>query len=87
MSDSYRLNSPKPRWTQEGVVSTPKNRRESCIRFQGSAILWSAGAVGESEVLDYRTGNRQTEVNITARVNGWYVWLWLYAYSRWKLDV
>ncbi len=30
--------------------------------------VWSAGAVGESEVLDYRSGNRQTEVNITARV-------------------
>ncbi len=49
--------------------------------------VWSAGAVGESEVLDYRSGNRQTEVNTTTRVNGWYEWLWLYAYSRWKLDV
>ncbi len=49
--------------------------------------MWSAGAVGESEVLDYRKGNRQTEVNITTRENGWYEWLWLFAYSRWKLDV
>jgi hypothetical protein len=31
-------------------------------------LLWSAGAVGESEVLDYRTGNRETAVNTTARV-------------------
>ncbi len=49
--------------------------------------MWSAGAVGECEDLDYRTGNRQTEANITTRVTGWQVWLWLYAYSRWKLDV
>jgi hypothetical protein len=39
MSDSYRLNSPKPRC----VVHIPKNRRESYIRFQGLACAPEKG--------------------------------------------
>jgi hypothetical protein len=36
-----------------------------------SSELWSINAGGESEVLDYTV---ERGVNITARVNGWYVW-------------
>ncbi len=39
------------------------------------------GAVGESVALDYRSGN--VPVGQKARFG----WLWLHAYSRWKLDV
>ncbi len=49
MSDSYRLNSPKPRC----VVHIPKNRRESYIRFQGPVCAPEKGVVqsrlGDSE--------------------------------------
>ncbi len=39
------------------------------------------GAVGESEALDYRSG--EVPDGQKARIG----WLRLYAYSRWKLDV
>jgi hypothetical protein len=44
MSDSYRLNSPKTK-----CVSThPKNRRDSCMRFQCSLSL-----LRNEQLMDY----------------------------------
>ncbi len=72
--------APEPDVAQN-LFQAPYERTEEDEKRSRLKECGLPGAVGESVALDYRSGN--VPDGQKARI----VWLRLYAYSRWKLDV